>query len=1030
MLEAEWQETYEIKEAAKAPSFAIRWPRRRSIIVFISIAVAVFLMAGVIWEMRTSRIQARVLSGIASKLSFQLEAGPSDSIRFPKAGPLDRRLGYASIQSYTDRLTENGYSIDAQTRFSPQLSKLSEKGIFIPYHEKSQAGLRILDRDNKTLSDTCYPGRVYRDFDEIPDLVVRTLLFIENRELLDTRHPYRNPAVEWDRLAKVSLDMAIHLVKEDHKVPGGSTLATQLQKYKHSPDGRTGSPTEKFRQMVSAMLKSYMDGEKTMEAQRQIVLEYINSIPLAASPGYGEVHGLGDGLWSWYGADFDLVNHCLNDADSVKPEERALAYKQVLSLFLAHRLPTHYLVEDQDALKSWTDRYVTMLSKSGVISKQMRDDMLKIQLHLLRSAPIQPDITFVERKAVDDIRAKLSAILDVPSLYDLDRLDLTVKSTLDAQAQDEVVKVLQQLSDPKFVKENGLVGENLLNGADPSEVVYSFTLYERLGGANLLRVQADSFNQPLNINEGIKLELGSTAKIRTLATYLEIIAELHEKYASLPREELAGVHAASSDHLTQWAIDYLSRASDRSLSSMLEAAVERRYSASPYETFFTGGGEHTFVNYDKDYNGRIMSVREGFHNSVNLVFIRLMRDIVRYHMFHLPTSTARILEDRDDPNRRAYLERFADQEGRVFLSRFYGKYRGKNPDEAMNLLLQRVYPMSIRLATVFRSVAPEADIQEFTDFMRAQLPDSRLDDEDMAYLYDKYSKSSFNLSDRGYIARVHPLEIWTVEYLRRHPEASRNELIAASTDERQEVYRWLFKTSRKHAQDIRIRTLLEAEAFEEIHNQWQRLGYPFDSLVPSYATAIGSSADRPASLAELVGIILNGGVRYPMVKVQELHFAEKTPYETILRRHNQQAERVLAPEVAQTLRNTLFGVVERGTAMRVRYAFKRPDGSFIAVGGKTGTGDNRREVYGTRGRLIKSDVINRTATFVFIIGDRFFGTVTAYVDGQDAAKYEFTSSLPVQVLKAMVPKLMPLVNAENSVTDYYALRSSDGAGRN
>jgi hypothetical protein len=31
---------------------------------------------------------------------------------------------------------------------------------------------------------------------------------------------------------------------------------------------------------------------------------------------------------------------------------------------------------------------------------------------------------------------------------------------------------------------------------------------------------------------------GSTAKLRTLVTYLEIIAELHERYAGLPRENL------------------------------------------------------------------------------------------------------------------------------------------------------------------------------------------------------------------------------------------------------------------------------------------------------------------------------------------------------------------------------------------------------------------------------------------------------------------------------------------------------------
>ena len=44
--------------------------------------------------------------------------------------------------------------------------------------------------------------------------------------------------------------------------------------------------------------------------------------------------------------------------------------------------------------------------------------------------------------------------------------------------------------------------------------------------------------------------------------------------------------------------------------------------------------------------------------------------------------------------------------------------------------------------------------------------------------------------------------------------------------------------------------LSEVEAFTDIHRRWQRLGYPFDSLTPSYATAIGSSVSgrtRPTS---------------------------------------------------------------------------------------------------------------------------------------------------------------------------------------
>jgi hypothetical protein len=60
--------------------------------------------------------------------------------------------------------------------------------------------------------------------------------------------------------------------------------------------------------------------------------------------------------------------------------------------------------------------------------------------------------------------------------------------------------------------------------------------------------------------------------------------------------------------------------------------------------------------------------------------------------------------------------------------------------------------------------------------------------------------------------------------------------------------------------------------------------------------------------------------------------------------------------------------------------------------------------------------VNRSATFVFSIDDRFFGTIIAYVPGAQAAGYDFTSGLPVQLLKVMGPKLMPLINAKADST--------------
>ena len=103
-----------------------------------------------------------------------------------------------------------------------------------------------------------------------------------------------------------------------------------------------------------------------------------------------------------------------------------------------------------------------------------------------------------------------------------------------------------------------------------------------------------------------------------------------------------------------------------------------------------------------------------------------------------------------------------------------------------------------------------------------------------------------DLPDQGYIAKVHPLDLWLLGYLLKNPGASLTEMVNASRFERQEVYSWLFKSRHQGARDSRIRTMVEIEAFLDIHQRWKRVGYPFDHLVPSLATAIGSSGDRPA----------------------------------------------------------------------------------------------------------------------------------------------------------------------------------------
>ena len=79
------------------------------------------------------------------------------------------------------------------------------------------------------------------------------------------------------------------------------------------------------------------------------------------------------------------------------------------------------------------------------------------------------------------------------------------------------------------MKRLGLSGARNLDRGDPSKVIYSLTLYERVGNSNVLRIQTDNFDNPFSINEGTRLDLGSTAKLRTLTTYLDIVGETFDK---------------------------------------------------------------------------------------------------------------------------------------------------------------------------------------------------------------------------------------------------------------------------------------------------------------------------------------------------------------------------------------------------------------------------------------------------------------------------------------------------------------------
>lgn len=800
-----------------------------------------------------------------------------------------------------------------------------------------------------------------------------------------------------------------------------------MEKYRHSPEGRTETVAEKLRQILSASLRSYQGGEDTRARRQEIVLDYLNTVPLGGRAPHGEVHGLGDALAVWYGRELEETSRILTSTSDAALAAKAATYKTVLSLLVAQRRPSTLLNGDIERLERMTERYLALLTKAGVITPELSDAARAARLAF--APPPEPATAIAgappTRKGVDALRNHLASLLGVTRRYDLDRLHLEVDTTLDAEAQSAVSAALRAFANPTHAHQAGLMGKQLLGRGDPAKVVYSVTLYELRNGAPRLLVQTDNVDQPFDVNNGLKLDLGSTAKLRTLVTYLEVMAALHARHAGHDAAALRALAIDAGDVLERWVVDYLLRASDRSLRALLEAALERRYSAHAGEEFFTGGGLHRFHNFRAEDDYRVLSVREAFRESVNLVFVRLMRDIVRHHAY--ANGMASLLNNPDDPRRAAYLARFIEQDSRVFIERYYRKYRGLAPEAAEAALMRHQPRGAVRAASVFHSIAPEADIADFTAFVtRWSAPADNIATT-IERLHAEHAPQRLSLADRAYLAGVHPLELAVVAVLRDQPQATLAQVIAATAPAREAAYAWLTRSRNSAARQRALRVLLEQDAFAEIHRGWRRVGYPFDAMVPSLASALGAAADRPAALAELMGIIVAGGVRHSAERIERLRFARGTPYETVVECRAHRAERVMAPEVAVTLRTALEEVVEKGTAARVRGLFARADEAPLKIGGKTGTGDHRHKVFTAGGVLREARVVNRTATFVFFAGDRFYGTVTAYVPGTQAAHYEFTSALPVQVLKVLEPVLTRLT-APAAAPDEAALQRRNTAG--
>jgi membrane peptidoglycan carboxypeptidase len=734
------------------------------------------------------------------------------------------------------------------------------------------------------------------------------------------------------------------------------------------------SGAEKIRQMISASVRAYQGGPDTTEARQRIVRDYLNSVPLSAVPGHGEVHGMAEGLRGTAPISTRSTKHSFHRQRREEPGRRGLALRQVLSLMIAQRRPSHYLSKGRLELAELTDAHIRVLAANGIVERPLADAALASKA-VYRDWVAQPTIVpIITNKGISLARNRLAAMLNRP-LYDLDRLDLSATSTLQADLNMQVSQYLKNLADPAFAAQMGLIGERLLTSKTTDQVSYSFTLFERTGDGSRVRVQTDSTNQPFDINEGSKLELGSTAKLRVLTTYLEIIAELHDKYAGKPPAELKKVPVAELDRISQWSLEWLMQnQKNQSLMPCSTRPLERKYSANTGEAFLHRR-RHARVQQLPQGRQQPQPDAQGCPARVDQPAVH-PPDARPGALRHLPAAVQprTAAKDDSDPRRQEYLARFADREGSNYLMRFWKKYQRKTSQQRLDTFLDSMRVTPQRLAAVHRYLFPNPARKPSTPSWAHSKDDKIAWASSPTAAWWKCTRLTARASTTC-PTRVHrqgpPAGPVDARLPAEEPRLDVQGHRQRQPFERQEVYSWLFK-SRTRAPVTAASAPWSRSRRSSTSTSAGSAGYPFDHLVPSLATAIGSSGDRPAALSELIGIIQNDGVRLPTLRIDTLHFAAGTPYETKLlsdpdRRQADHAGRSGAALKAPCRR--WWMPVPHGAG-----SFKLHDGTPLVMGGKTGTGDNRIESFGAGGRLIGSRSLNRTATFVFFLGDNHFGT--------------------------------------------------------
>ena len=108
--------------------------------------------------------------------------------------------------------------------------------------------------------------------------------------------------------------------------------------------------------------------------------------------------------------------------------------------------------------------------------------------------------------------------------------------------------------------------------------------------------------------------------------------------------------------------------------------------------------------------------------------------------------------------------------------------KNKSPEEIFSILLDTTKNIPKRFASIYWFINPNASLEDFIAFMKNHVDHASLSEKELAKYYEWYSIRAVTLGDKGYLARMHPLELWLAAYLVNHPKAPLSEIIRDSSE--------------------------------------------------------------------------------------------------------------------------------------------------------------------------------------------------------------------------------------------------------